>query len=75
MLSKLGVNLHRESRVGKVAGRLKTSIIETVYQTEKHPNFSSDAFLFGDPDGRSTAERSSASICTERAEVGRLLAD
>ena len=48
--SKLGINPHHEKLNEKVACGLRASHTETKHQKEKHPNFSSDAFLFGEAD-------------------------
>jgi len=54
--SSASISTDREGR-GTLIGRLKGSHTETNDQTEKHPNLCSDASLFGDPYGITTAEQ------------------
>ena len=55
--AKLGINPRQEELNEKATCGLKFSHTETNQQKGKHPNYSSDAFLFGDPYGISTAEQ------------------
>ena len=72
MPSKLGIHLHRESRAGKVAGRLKGSHTEPDPQRQKNPNKSSDFFVVGDPDGNRTRVTAVKGRCLSRLTTGPL---